>query len=379
MNENVSTARRISLGVIYSILMLGFIVTIWRFAYGLGAVTALNDHFPWGLWIGFDVMTGVALAAGGFTISATVYIFNLKKYKPVLKPAILTAFLGYTLVVVGLAFDLGRPLRIWHPLIYWNYHSVLFEVGWCVMLYSTVLALEFAPVIFERLGYKITNTLKRLIEYFMIPLVIAGVILSTLHQSSLGSLYLIVPNKLHEFWFTRSLPYLFYVSAIAVGLSMVIFESFISSKVFRRSLENEILEGLAKASSVVLGIYFIFKVIDLLSRVSISSIFTSGFMSLSLMVELIACVLVPAILYSMKKMRENPNVVFLSATLVVIGVILNRLNVSIIGMSQAAKLPYFPSWMEITITLSIIAAGLLVFRLAVTYLSVFPEGHMARE
>ena len=198
-----------------------------RFRYGLGPSTNLSDRFPWGLWIGFDVLCGVMLAAGGFTLTAAVHIFNIKRWHPIVRPTVLTAFLGYVLVCVALMFDLGRPYNIWHPLIMRNPHSVMFEVAYCVMLYTTVLALEFSPIVLER--FKLEKPL-RIIRGVLIPLVIAGVLLSTLHQSSLGSLYLIMVNKLHPFWYTPLLPVFFFLSAICVGLAMTIFESSMSAK-----------------------------------------------------------------------------------------------------------------------------------------------------
>src|SRR3970040_1638116 len=185
------------LGIFVVLLMAGLYITFRRFTGGLGGTTALSDAFPWGLWIGFDVLCGVGLAAGGFTLAATVYVFNLEKYRPILRPTILTAFLGYLLVIFALLYDLGKPWNIWHPLIMWNPRSVMFEVAWCVMLYTAVLALEFLPVVLERLGWIRAVTWHHKITP---PLVVAGVILSILHQSSLGSLYLIVPEKLYPLW-----------------------------------------------------------------------------------------------------------------------------------------------------------------------------------
>jgi len=165
-------------GVFIVLMALGAYATYVRFVQGLGASTNLSDKFPWGLWIGFDILCGVGLAAGGFTIAATVHIFNLKRYEPIVRPAILTAFLGYLLVILALMFDLGRPYRVWHPLVMWNPHSVMFEVGWCVTLYTTVLALEFSPVVLERLGL---HKALKLVHTALVPLVILGVLLSTLH------------------------------------------------------------------------------------------------------------------------------------------------------------------------------------------------------
>ena len=183
--------------VFVALLAAGFYGTLVRFTQGLGQSTNLNDQFPWGIWVGFDVLCGVMLAAGGFTLTAAVHIFNIKRLHPIVRPTVLTAFLGYLLVSVALLFDLGRPYRIWHPLIMRNPHSVMFEVAYCVMLYTTVLSLEFAPIVLER--FNLQKPLK-IIRGALIPIVILGVILSTLHQSSLGTLYLIMPEKLHPFW-----------------------------------------------------------------------------------------------------------------------------------------------------------------------------------
>ena len=220
-------------GMFYLLLAVGLILTILRYAKGLGSVTNLSDQTPWGLWIGFDLLCGVGLAAGGFVITAVVYIFNIERFRPIVRPTIITAFLGYLLVIVDLLLDIGRPWAMWHPLVMWNPHSVMFEVSWCVMLYSTVLFLEFSGMIFEKVRW---NRAAKVQKAVTVPLVIAGVILSTLHQSSLGTVYLIVPGKLHALWYTPLLPVLFWVSSVGAGLAMVIVESRISSRVFGRQL-----------------------------------------------------------------------------------------------------------------------------------------------
>lgn len=228
------------------VILAGGAYATWvRFTQGLGASTHLNDHAPWGLWIGFDILCGVGLAAGGFAITTAVYILHLEKLRPIVRPTILTAYLGYMLVVVGLMFDLGRPWNIWRAMVLWNPHSVMFEVAWCVMLYNTVLALEFSPMLFERLKwYAAVRVVKRVV----VPLVGLGFLLSTLHQSSLGSLYLIMPTKLHPLWYSPLLPILFWISAVAAGLGMVIFESGLSARAFGRALEFDVLQSVAKVS-----------------------------------------------------------------------------------------------------------------------------------
>jgi Ni/Fe-hydrogenase subunit HybB-like protein len=206
------------------------------------------------------VLAGVALAAGGFTITAVVYIFNLKKYRPLARPAILTAFIGYIIVILALIIDLGQPLRFWYPLFMWQHRSVLFEIVWCVALYTTVLCLEFSPAFLER--FNIQSGLK-IIKSLTFPLVIAGIILSFLHQSSLGALYLIVPYKLHELWYSPILPLSFFISSIAAGISMVSFESIISSKAFKRGSELHMLSGLTKGLIITLFVYLLIKIADL--------------------------------------------------------------------------------------------------------------------
>src|SRR3990170_450855 len=242
---------------------VGGVITVLRYARGLGAVTNLSDRFPWGLWVGFDIMCGVALAAGGFTVAGLVYVLHLERYHPLVRPAIVTGFLGYLLVIAALLVDLGRPYRIWHALIMWNPHSVMFEVAWCVMLYTLVLSLEFGQVVLDRLG---RTSLLRMTRMALPPLVIAGVILSTLHQSSLGALFLIVPGKLHALWYTPMLPVLFFLSALAVGLAMVTVESSVSSRVFGRSLELPQLRGLGTGTAHALTLYLVVKVTDLVVR-----------------------------------------------------------------------------------------------------------------
>jgi c(7)-type cytochrome triheme protein len=356
-------------GVLVLVFGVGLYSAFVRFTVGLGASTALSDSFPWGLWIGFDLLSGVALAAGGFTISAVVYVFNIERFRPIIRPAILTAFLGYLLVIVALLFDLGRPYRIWHPLVMWNPRSVMFEVGWCVMLYTTVLALEFSPIVFQRLGLKKPL---RIIRSAMIPLVMVGVILSTLHQSSLGSLYLIVPNKLHPLWYSPLLPLFFFVSSIALGCAMTIVESFLSYRAFRKSLEIDLLSDLGKISVVTLGVYLILRLQDLIGRGVVKQAFEATYEGRMFLAEILLGIVAPIVLLLIPVIRRNHFSLFVAAVLVVLGFIMNRLNVSITGMERALG-QYFPSWTEISVTSMIVALGLALFATAVKYLPVFPS------
>lgn len=360
----------VGLSILGALALLGLVVAILRYVRGLGATTALSDAYPWGLWIGFDLLCGVALAAGAFTVAAGAHIFNLKKYHAVLRPAIFTGFLGYLLVIMALLVDLGHPYRIWHLMIFWNLHSPLFEVGWCVMLYTTVLALEFSPLVFERFNLEIPL---RLIKGVTIPLVIAGIVLSTMHQSSLGSLFLIMPDRLHALWYTPLLPVFFFISAVAAGLAMVIFESSISSIAFQRGLEIDVLSGLAKAIPFILGLYLVLKMGDLVASGDFGRVFEGSLLSNLFLVEMVVGVLLPIVLFSFPRVRRSGSGLFWGALLVIGGLILNRLNVGLIGLKSPAGASYFPHWMEFSITIALISFALIAYTLAARFLPLFPE------
>jgi c(7)-type cytochrome triheme protein len=350
-------------------LALGAYALYVRLFQGLGASTALSDHFPWGLWIGFDVLAGVGLAAGGFVIAATVHVFHMEKYEPISRPTVLTAFLGYVLVGVALMLDIGQPWRIWHPVIHWNGRSVMFEVSWCVMIYLTVLTLEFAPMALEKLGWKAPA---RVIHKFFIVLVVAGCVLSTLHQSSLGTVYLITPGKLHGLWYTPFLPLFFFITAIAAGLGMTIFESCMSHRAFRRHLEHDILQGLGRGLVVVLAFFAVLKFLDLAGRGNLGLAFAGTPEAVMFWVEMGMGVLLPLFVLSFRQARENAQSLFFASTLVVLGFVVGRLNVAITGVARSAGVDYFPSFTEVSLSVAFVAFALMVFALCVKYLDVFP-------
>jgi Ni/Fe-hydrogenase subunit HybB-like protein len=352
------------------VLLSGLYATYLRIMYGLGGATNLSDKFPWGLWIGFDVLCGVGLAAGGFTLVAIVHIFNIERYKPILRPAILTAFLGYSLVVVALLYDLGRPDRIWHPLIMWNPHSVMFEVAWCVTLYSTVLFLEFIPVVFEKFGW---HKPLEWIHNISVPLMIAGVLLSTLHQSSLGSLYLIVPEKLYPLWYSPLLPLLFYISAIAVGLSMTIFESWHSSRAFGRALELPLLASMARVLAVLMSAYLWLRFLDMARRDVFGLLLRNRTETWLFALE-IGLMVVPTLLLYQRKVRMSPGALYACVVMILFGFIANRLNVAVTGMEAGSGAHYIPKWTEVAVTLSIVGAGFAIFRVIAEYFPIF-EAH----
>ena len=356
---------------IFLFIMAAGVYATWiRFARGLGASTNLSDQFPWGIWIGFDVMCGVMLAAGGFTLTAAVEIFNIERWHSIMRPTVLTAFMGYLLVCAALMYDLGLPWNIWHPIIMRNPHSVMFEVAYCVMLYTAVLALEFSPIVFERFKWrKPLMVVRRL----MLVFVILGVILSTLHQSSLGTLYLIMPNKLHPFWYSPLLPVFFYISAIAVGLAMIIFESSMSSKYFGREIELSILRDMGRVLVVVLAIYGILRFEDLYHRGVLRMVFVPGYEQRFFLLEMFLSVLIPLGLLLVPKVRESAQGLYLAAVLTLLGFVTNRLNVAITGVENAVGARYTPKWTEVVITAMFVALGFAIFGFVARFLPIFPE------
>jgi Ni/Fe-hydrogenase subunit HybB-like protein len=353
--------------VLWIVLLTGGYSLVFRFARGLGASTNLSDEFPWGIWIGFKLFA-VALAGGGFTLAAVVHIFNLKRYRPVLRPMILTAFLGYSMFICSLIIDLGRPLRIWHPVVMWNDHSVMFEIAWCVMLYTSVLFLEFVPAVLERLGW--TRALG-VLRGVMVPIVIAGVILSTLHQSSLGSLYLIVPGKLYPLWYSPFEPVFFFASAICAGLAMTIFESWHSRKAFGKELEPALVTGIGRVLAVALLFYVSMRVVDLVHRNVLGLLLLPRTETYLFFLEIALLVLPMALLFR-QRVHNSPVALYFCSVLTLLGFVTNRMNVAITGMEASSGVSYFPKWTELAITLSLVAAAFAIFWLAVRYLPVFP-------
>jgi Ni/Fe-hydrogenase subunit HybB-like protein len=357
------------------ILAVGIPVIVYRFAYGLGAATNLTQETPWGIWIGVDMLCGVALAAGGFSMAATVYVFGLKDFHPIVRPAVLTAFLGYLFAVLGLMCDLGRPWNLPVPMIYsFGTTSVMFEVGWCVMLYTTVLALEFSPALFEWLG--IGEGIRRLIIKATMGLTVAAVMLSTLHQSSLGALFLMAPTKIHPLWYSPFIPAFFFISAIAAGLSMVIVESTLSHRAFQERVDHDlnldkIAVGLARAGAVVLFAYFFLKLQGVADGGNWALLATP--MGYWFLFEVVGFVLIPSFLFAHGARTRNTRLITWTAAWTVLGVVVNRVNVSVVAFNWNVAHHYVPSWMEVATTLTLITTGVLCFRWIVNRMPILRE------
>lgn len=369
-NPNIKTWTPATI-VMVALIIAGSVVALYRMINGLGAATNLNDGYPWGFWLGLDVLGGIAMAAGGFIIACAVYLFNWKKYRPIVRPAILTAFLGYLMAVVALFFDIGHPFRLWHPGIMWQYHSVMWVVAMHVIFYTTTLGLEFSPMLFERLGWE---KARRAVGKIMVGAVIFGVMLSTLHQSSLGAVFLIAPSKMSPLWWDTKLPFHFLVSAVAMGLAMVSFETMLSKKFLHHEVDDEIFFGLARGLLIVLSFYLLLKLYQLFTVASPAMAVDGSVEGNMYLLEMVLGVILPIVLLSMKQVRANVNMLFAVNMVVIAGVLLNRMNVCLFSMEEYNSwrgFTYAPSWMEFLLSLGVISVGVFLYKMSAKHLPLF--------
>ncbi|MBS4001132.1 MAG: Ni/Fe-hydrogenase cytochrome b subunit [Desulfobulbaceae bacterium] len=368
--------------VLLIIALNGIVFIAGRFLFGLGAVTNLDQQYPWGIWIGIDVAAGVALAAGGFISAAIGHILHKDAYHSIVRPALLTAMLGYTFVAFGVFIDIGRWYFIWHPLVMWNPNSALFEVGICVIIYLSVLYIEFLPIVTERFIGKLN--MKGIFSFLNKPLdkllraldsglsktmfvfIIAGVVLSSLHQSSLGTLMIIAGDKMHPLWQTPILPLLFLISAVAVGLPMVIFESLLASKSFKLKPEFSLLSRLGNYVGPILGVYLSFKIGDMVIRESFVHLVPMDLPAIMFLIEMIVGVVIPMIIFLTPLTSKSVSWLFWASSMVIFGVLLNRINNFIIAYNAPYALEaYIPSYGEISVTLGAASMLILLYRFIV--------------
>jgi Ni/Fe-hydrogenase subunit HybB-like protein len=357
-----------------AIMAVAAVLLVIRFAKGLGAVTNLSQDFPWGLWIGYDVMTGVAIAGGGYVLTFMVYVLHLEKYHPIIRATVLNAFLGYVFAATSLLLDLGRPWNIMNPMIGHGFgvSSVLFLVAWHFFLYALMALVEFSPAAAEWLGLE---RIRRVLKGMTFAAVILGITLAFLHQAGLGALFLMARNKLHPLWYSEFIPVLFVVSSVFAGLSLVIVEGSISAKVFAhrtgkllRWTHEDILLGLGRVAAGTMFAYFFLEIVTVMHGQKWALLATP--MGAWYLLEVLGFVLVPGALYVMAYRARNVNWVKAAAGLTLFGVLLNRLNVSIIAFKPFAAVHYVPSWMEVVITLAIVSAEIWIFRWVVNRMPV---------
>ena len=360
--------------IVTVIFAAGLYATYARFALGFSQATHLTDPQPWGLWVGLGTLCGVGLSAGGFGIAAAVYLLGFERYRPVLRTAVLVSFLGYMSVIAGMMYELGLPWRIWHPIFMWNRHSMLFEVSWCVMLYSTVLSLEFSPALVEKIPWVGLRTwyLKQQ-HRILIGLVQVGCVLSSLHQSFLGGLYLLTKGKLDPLWYTPYLTTLFYLSAIPAGLAVTVMALYLCVRSLNVKLDTAILSELSRVIAPMLALYGIFRGVDRVTHGALPYMFKWREETLSFWVEVLLFVAAPVVLLSMKKVRNTPQLLYWTCSLVVMGFMANRLNVSITGLQASAGIYYVPKWTEFAASLMVLTMVVMAFRFAVIYLDILPK------
>jgi Ni/Fe-hydrogenase subunit HybB-like protein len=359
------------------IMLLGLGLIVYRFIYGIGSITNLTQDTPWGLWIGFDVVTGVAFAGGAYVLTFMVYILNIRQYQSIVRVTVLNGFLAYVFYAGALLLDLGRPWHVINPIIGNNFgvSSVLFLVAWHFLLYMIAQLIEFSPAIAEWLGARRAH---KILSGMTIAAVIFGITLSTLHQSGLGALYLMAKDKIHPLWYSEFIPIMFFVSSIFAGLSMVIFEGSISHKVFSMQLsetnhhkQNEIIRGLAKICAGTMFAYFFLKLLVFIHEQGWMLINTP--MGYWFLLEMFGFVLLPMGLFFYSYRANNIPLVKFAAIITMLGVILNRLNVTIIGFKWDMAIRYIPSWMELVVTLAVIFTEIWIFRWVINRMPVLRD------
>ncbi|MFZ5642830.1 MAG: NrfD/PsrC family molybdoenzyme membrane anchor subunit [Bacillota bacterium] len=367
----ITPVRIVLMGVAAAAIMM----MVYRLVFGLGSSTNLNDQWPWGLWIGFDVLTGVALAGGGYSTCLLVHVLHIKKFTPIARSAMLTSLIGYLLVMAGLFMDIGRWFNFWQPFVSWGYHSVLFEVFWCVSLYTTIQLLEFGEIATE----KVMKPWHKIVKKVLPVLFIIGIVLPTLHQSSLGSLYVIEVGKLYPLWWSMLLPVFFLMSSFFVGPAMVTFENLLAGRALGHRTDTNVLQSLIKVSGYLMLAYLGLKIFDLFYRGAAGLVFKGNFEGNMFLLEMIAGVVVPLIICFTPRLRETKAGLMSFSVLVVAGVIINRMNVVFTGMSGSMGGFYFPSFIEWGVSIGLVAIGVLGYLFVVENFSILPHESKARE
>jgi Ni/Fe-hydrogenase subunit HybB-like protein len=365
--------------VVAVIFVAGAYAAYARFALGFEKSTNLTDTQPWGLWVGLGTLCGVGISAGGFALAAAVYLLGFERYRPVIRAAVLLSFLGYLSVIAGMMYELGLPWRIWHPIFMWNRHSVLFEVSWCVMLYTTVLSLEFSPSLVEKIPWvRLRDFYLKWHHHILIALVLIGAILSSLHQSFLGGLYLLAKGKVDPLWYSPYLPTLFYLSAVPAGLSATIMALYLCNRSLNARVDPRLLSEMSQIIAPMLYVYALLRGIDVATHGGAAYLWRWREETLLFWFEIAMFVIAPVILLSRAKIRNNLNALYLTCALVVMGFIANRLNVSITAFQATSGFYYVPKWTEFALTLATVTAAGVLFHYAVKYLEILPRSIPAK-
>jgi Ni/Fe-hydrogenase subunit HybB-like protein len=363
-----------------ALFFAGAILILWRLAAGLGATTALSDGYPWGLWIAFDVVTGTALACGGYALALLVYVLNKGRYHPMVRPAILTSALGYTLAAVSILLDVGRPWLGWKiPLFFWswNLNSALLEVALCIMSYTFLLWIELSPAFLEKFKEGPEGRLKRfsqkayaIVNKALLFIIALGILLPTMHQSSLGTLMILTGPKLHPLWQTPFLPLLFLLSCVAMGYAAVVFESTLATAFFRRKADTGMLAALSGAMLPVLGAFLVLRVGDLASRGQLGLVFAANRFAVAFWIE-IALFAMPFVLLLPARERHSPGNLFRAAMCMMLAGAVYRFNTYLVAYRPFDDVHYFPSVPELMITLGLVALEIVGYIAIVKLFPIF--------
>jgi Ni/Fe-hydrogenase subunit HybB-like protein len=370
--------RRMALVLLGLTVLVGGLAGVIRLFAGLGSTTDLADTYSWGIWIGFD-FTLIAFAGAGFTMAALVHVLHQHKYHDAVRPAILAGLAGYVAVLLLLVLDLGRPDRFYNFIIFWNVHSPLFEISWCVLLYTTVLVLEVSPFLLERINRPLSQRVLGLSRRIMPVVAVVGVTLSSLHQSTLGTLYLNMPHRLHALWYSPALPVLFFVSSIMAGLSLATLTYAGASNVLRRPAKPAIINGLARLAGWVAVLYLALKLGDLLLSGELALIWNAGAYSFWWWVEMGVGLILPIVLLMTPALRRRPWTPMVAPLLLLFGVMMNRFNATMFGQILPPGASYTPHLLEWLSTIGIIGAAVMAWLLGVRLLAIFEDKAGAHE
>jgi len=370
--------RRMAMALLGLMVLVGGLAGIIRLFAGLGRTTALIDAYPWGIWIGFD-FTLIAFAGAGFTMAGLVHVLHQHKYHDAVRPAILAGLAGYVAVLLLLVLDLGRPDRFYHFIFFWNIHSPLFEISWCVLLYTTVLLLEVSPFLLERINRPVSEKLLRVSHGIMPVVAVVGVTLSSLHQSTLGTLYLNMPHRLHALWYSPALPVLFFVSSIMAGLCLATLAYGGASYVLRRPAKRAIVDGLLRLAGWLALIYLALKLGDLLVSGELALIWSAGAYSAWWWLEMSLGLILPLALLFIPALRRRPWTPLVAPLLLLFGVMMNRFNATMFGQILQPEVSYSPHLLEWLSTIGIIGAAVMAWLLGVRFLAIFEQKKAAHE
>jgi Ni/Fe-hydrogenase subunit HybB-like protein len=341
---------------------------------GFEVATNLSNAQPWGIWVGVATLCGVGLSAGGFAIAGAVYLLGMQRYRPVLRTAVIIAFLGYLSVIAGYAWELGLPWNFWHPLVMWNRSSVLFEVIWCIVLYTTVLALEFSPALVEKLPWRpLRECYLRWHHRILIALVLIGVLLSSLHQSYLGGLFIIFKGKMYPLWYSNYQTTLFYMSAIPAGMAMIIMALYLSVRSLNVRIDLRILDDFSRIITPILVIFTLFRFADLSKQHALGYLFLPAAETGYFWLEMALFVAAPLVLFNLRPLRRKPIGLYWASAVTVAGFMVHRINVSITSLERATHAGYVPKWPEMAVTMMLVTAAVLAFRWAVLHLKILPQ------